>query len=345
MSKKNGKRESNLELLRIVAMFFIICHHLIVHSLHCAYYPSQRSELRFDITTMALVFLNTLFIVSVNCYILISGFYGIKPNTKKLCSLLSLCVFYSLLGYLFYAIINDEFSVKEILYSFLPFSHTRGLWFVGAYFALFLTAPLLNAAANYLNEQKIQEWIIALAGLAVITFYLGYIWRTGPNSDGYNVFHFLFLYMIGRFLNKNKSVLVNYKYKYLFIYVACAILTFLLAIYIAKSTNDTNKVFYIAWRYNSPFIVTSSIAFFLFFASLKIKSHVINTIAASTFSVYLIHENVYLRNYLYTYFNDYASGRPSLYVINLIFICAGCIFFCAIFIDLLRKNILPSNLK
>ena len=329
-------------------MLFIICHHLIVHSLYSAYYPVTAptfNELLIDASNVAFVFLNAFFVVAVNCYVLISGFYGIKPTFKKLCSLMLMCVFYSLSCYLFYAIINDEFSVRDVLYSFLPFSHTRGLWFVGAYFVLFLIAPLLNAAANYLNEQSIKEWIITLIGLAVITFYLGYMWRTGPNTDGYNVFNFLFLYMIGRFLKQYKSKWEGYKYKCLLIYTVCSVITFLLAIYIAINTNDANKVFIAAWKYNSPFIVVGSIAFFLFFASLRIKSNLVNTLAASTFPVYLIHENTFIRDYLYTYFREHTDGMHYIMVIINILLFAVCIFLLCVLVDRLRMIILPKSFK
>lgn len=73
-------RNSNLELLRIVCMLFIICHHWIVFILDNCGYHVPLGDTKQDYTS---VFLNSFFIIGVNCYVLISGYFGIKLSKKS----------------------------------------------------------------------------------------------------------------------------------------------------------------------------------------------------------------------------------------------------------------------
>lgn len=340
-TKQKKVRDSNLELLRIVAMYFVVCHHLIVHGLHEAWYPQTAivDELQLGVNSVIFMLLNAFFVVAVNCYVLISGYCGIKPTLKKAFSLFSICVFYSLLSYLIYAFAMNDFSVKEFIISFMPFSHTRGLWFVGAYFMLFLMSPLLNAAADYLNGRNVREWIFALMGLVIITFYFGYIWRGNPNSDGFNVFNFLLLYMIGRFLKQNRLLWQLQKYKSLFAYLLCTVVTFVLAFLFAYYTDKPTSVFTVAWRYNSPFVIMGSVALFMFFASLDVKSRIVNSVALSTFAVYLFHENTCMRGFLYDFVRETADGMSLCPLLLYILCLAAGVFVVCTLLDRVRMFI------
>lgn len=252
------QRNQNLELLRIVAMFFIILHHLIAHGMkNVGYFLYPMEEICLE-KQIPLILLNAFTVVSVNCFILISGYFGIKPTKKKLWNLFIVCAFYSVL---IYALFHPTFHIKTFIYTFLPFSHNQGLWFVTCYIGLFLISPLLNAAVSYLNEQKDSEWIKVLGGLAIITFYFGYVWRSDLNHNGFNLVNFIFLYMIGRYLNVINSILqTRIKSIYMMlIYLICTLLTTSIAVYFLLSKGTADYIFYWAWRYNSPFVILGSV--------------------------------------------------------------------------------------
>ena len=78
-------RKSNFELLRIFAMMLV----LLVH----ANYLSLGSVTQSEITTSPFggfvrIFCEQLCIVSVNLFVLISGWFGIRPTLKKFATLL-----------------------------------------------------------------------------------------------------------------------------------------------------------------------------------------------------------------------------------------------------------------
>ena len=327
-------RESNLELLRIVAMYFIVLHHLIAHGMkNVGYLQYPLTEICLD-KQIPLIVLNAFTVVAVNCYVLISGYFGINPNRKKFYNLFAICAFYSVGHYLVYALLNDTFNIKTFVYSFLPFSHNQGLWFVTCYIGLFLISPLLNAAVSYLNEKKKSEWFKVLGELAIITFYFGYLWKSDLNHNGFNLENFIFLYMIGRYLNLTKKRL---KGTYMMAtYIGCTLVTASLGIFFLLYKGTADYMFIWAWRYNSPFVILGAISLFMFFNSLNIRKKWINSIAASTFSVYLIHENCHVNTLLYDYVREFSNGMNIVTLICILLVVALAVFVACIIIDSVR---------
>ncbi len=91
-------------------------------------------------------------------------------------------------------------------------------------------------------------------------------------------------------------------------------------------------------EYDSILVMPCAIALLLYFKDLKFESVTVNTIAASVLRVYLIHENDYMRHFLWTeiypnadYINSFAIYLRGLVKITAVF--AGCLF-----IDFLRER-------
>ncbi len=72
---KGKTRASNFELLRLVCMFYIVLHHFIVHGLKSAGYWGEAINIYSVIS-------NSFIIVGVNCFVLISGYFGIQSSWK-----------------------------------------------------------------------------------------------------------------------------------------------------------------------------------------------------------------------------------------------------------------------
>jgi len=285
------QRESNFELLRLVCMFFIILQHFIVHGLKTSGYPSEN-----DITFLGVAF-NSLFVIAVNCFILISGYHSIKASPKGFFRLYIMCISYLFLIAVF-SFWQEGFYLKPIARVVFPFSKSP-YWFIKSYFYLFLLSPFLNKITNNCNK---KEFIGLLFIGCVITFYFGYLWSGGINSNGYNFMNFIFLYFIGRFISLHTTNIKTEKNKWISIavYVICSfaivgITEFLFHI------GQQSKIWKFGFYYNNPLVAISTVAFFLFFRNLKIQSKLINWAAVSVLAVYLIHENPIVSKYLYKY--------------------------------------------
>ena len=269
-------RQSNIELLRIISMLMI----LMVHFTGATFpLPPKATLTHFcDINSIAKILMESFSIIGVNCFVLISGYFGIKPSVKGVVNFILWCAFYSVVIYAIYTIAKPtQYNILDLIESFGIFSHTD-LWFIPAYFALYIIAPIINKG---IADLKAKPFILLLCGLTFINVYLGWGWSHKINPTVYNVMQLIYIYIIGRFLKVHISRYRNIKHWYIVGYFASFLLITLSTLF-CKST--------MAFAYNSPFVISASIFFFLIFTSFRFYSPNINFIASSAFAVYLIHK-------------------------------------------------------
>lgn len=100
--------------------------------------------------------------------------------------------------------------------------------------------------------------------------------------------------------------------------------------------NDIGSIFSSGFlAYNNPLLMLQSIIYVLFFSTFNFKSKFINWVAASTFGVYLMSDNIYVRGWLYKFLgfnNDIYSYDILLYI----FICSLAVFSICIIIESIR---------
>lgn len=197
---KTFRRNSSIELLRIILMCLIVIHHGIVHGLGLtALSPKFNSVLLFNPQNSPIIlFINGLCIVGVNCFILISGYYGIRFSKKKLWYLISILLFYSILFNVIPAIIQHNYR-EAIKYLF--FLSNSPYWFVIDYLFLLFFAPMLNMMFESMNRRYITSLIVVMT---IMSIYFGFIWQHKVNENGYQFFQFIYLYCLGKFLRNYK---------------------------------------------------------------------------------------------------------------------------------------------
>ncbi|NDV78425.1 acyltransferase family protein [Dysgonomonas sp. 511] len=329
MNKISKPRQSNFELLRLVCMFLIVLLHLVASS------PMHGMN-------ASGIFISSFLFIAVNCFILISGFFGIRATFKGFFKLYLTCVFYSLAILIIFSVCNNEYDIKSIIYSFFPFSRS-GMWFVTSYIILFLLSPMLNKVVDNCTK---REFVILLGAWGIVTFYFGYFWNEGINVSGYNAVNFIFLYLIGRFIalyiagNKSRAF-------YMGMYILFSLITagIGLAIYhfMALGIHFDTGIRWVrqfALSYNNPFIIVAAISFFLFFRKFRFSSKTVNWAASSCLPIYLIHENSHISQYIHQLTGRLAPVIESewLYVIFLFFLAAFIVITC-ILIDKVRMLI------
>lgn len=73
------QRNSSMELLRIVSMLFIMgLHFLMVFD-----FPRYEDSIKAPLNTFVYFLLESLTIIAVNVFVMLSGWFGIKPTRKK----------------------------------------------------------------------------------------------------------------------------------------------------------------------------------------------------------------------------------------------------------------------
>lgn len=84
-------RSSNLELLRLLSMFFV----LVVHADFQALGMPDRTEMTIlPLFSVFRIIIEAFAIVCVNSFVLLSGWFGINFHIKSLCNLLFQCAFF-----------------------------------------------------------------------------------------------------------------------------------------------------------------------------------------------------------------------------------------------------------
>ena len=270
------ERNSSFELLRIVAQWMIVEYHLLYF-----YVFPNTGLLAFKVLQIPLH-------IGVILYVLISGYYGIKPTPQKLFRLLLIIAVYTLPLMLIY----DYEQGKPIVQTVrdLLFVSRTPFWFVRTYLYLFMLAPILN---YWLENNKRSKYLIYV--LAFISVYIGLMGKDPSLREGKNILNFALVYAIGHEL---KGV-VERKDRISTVKVAVGWLLLNVTVMIICGIFNSQLVGKVIWMlsfpYNSPLLLINSILVFIIFGRMKFKSKVVNYIATSSFAIYLLHTHPFVR--------------------------------------------------
>ena len=271
------ERDLNIELLRVVCMIFVILFHVNLNVI-------LRNPATSDFLNYCAIAGNALVAVAVDCFVLISGFYGIKWKTRSFLGLFFQTEFYSVVILSLAILIFDyKFIIPSGLLPFFP----KGLWFVHVYALLYLISPLLNRIIE--KEQLHKCCILALLSCSFVMHYWG-------GYEGYNILNFILLYFLGRWIKKYP---VNLRTPTIVIVMMISVVFTFIANMIGVNIGMpiATKFF---WAYCSPQILLSSVLLLMLFTRFSIKdNYFIKFLAAGSFSVYLVHENGLIHDYIY----------------------------------------------
>lgn len=314
-------RDSNIELLRIYAMFFITWGHIC-----CKVSGVEASPLPFQWLT-SMVGNGT-----VDIFILITGFFLINKtdiSLRRFVKVLTQVIFYNVL----IVSILVAYGVAqpiEILSAAYPLGPSKfNLWFVSQYLALILLQPLLSRFVMNYNHRQYLGFIVLLVCLTstlLPVFPWGYLY-----SSAWKVSWFITLFFTGGYLRRYASTVVP-AWKPLLLYVAIASLSFGLSQLCIHGILSSWSI----GAYNS--LNTYAIAIAAMFLAINIHiGHIkaINYIASSTFAVYIIHQNPYIINWLMDYVPQY-FGTSYLWAFLSGAIITAVVFMICVAIDKLR---------
>lgn len=272
------QRQSNIELLRIVSMLMVLAVHVDGASLGL---PDPKGDIAsLTVRDIWRIVVEIVAIIGVNCFTMISGYFGIRLRWRGLLSFLFQCVFYSVGIYTAVAIaFPGQFSWKGWLESWMVLTHTD-LWYVPAYFGLMLLSPVLNAGLEALTQ---RTFAIMLAMFIGFNLWCGWWWHGTFNPTGYTLVQLVMVYMIARYIRLHVSIegIKRHRIAIAWTYFALLVAMAAMALYMPPLQ---------AYAYNSPIVLLSTVSFFLIFLSFDFTSRGVNYIARSAFAVYLIHK-------------------------------------------------------
>lgn len=333
------ERESNFEFLRIICMLMIVLLHTLGHGGGLT--NTNVNSFNFFISHL----IESLSIVAVNVYVIITGYFSInktKINIYKLLILYAQMYFYSILiSSVFILIKPDLIDLKQIINSVLPFS-TQLWWFMSIYLVLSLLTPYINRLLIVLRKREL-DYLIA------ILFFIFILWPSGikilkpiDDSGGYSLYHFIFMYIVGAYINLRWKEKSFKKVLSSIIYISGSILLAIINVFISRLLGRNFGVY----SYNFILIFITSVALFLFFKEIKLKNKFINRISILTLGIYLIHDHPLVRKTIYDVLGYSRSFNTNNYILTTI-IVALVIFILCMIIELARQyifNFIGKNL-
>ena len=349
-------KKSSLELMRIISMLYIIFYHIILHS--------GFSALSIGGTRFLLVLIDAFFVVHVNSFILLTGYFQSDRQAKlsKVISVININWFYKVLCLVGIMILvkyfsfsnNIDLSFHQKITSILPFDRGEN-WYVNCYLLTYIFSPYLNILINKINQKQFKKLILVLFVIFSLIGTLT-IGTVIPNyAGGRCILAFVLLYFVGAYLRiypiEESNIFMNYKeklkkYIFLLIYIFLSLVIMLFkyaSINISLYGNiyfEISEIFkFIAESFLSPLVIISAISYFLFFKNMTFSSKVINFIGGTTFGIYLLHENIYISYNLYGWLRmgDHANGGIKL--IGMIIVLGIIIFIACMIVEIIRKAI------
>lgn len=271
-------RQSNIELLRIVSMLMVLLVHADGASLGLPEPSGDVAEMSGrDVWRLGV---EALAIIGVNCFTMISGYFGIRLRWRGVASFLLQCMFYALAIYVAVALAGRvPLTLRGVAESLMVLTHTD-LWYVPAYFCLMVLSPVLNAGVAGLSRSEFGR---VLGLLIAVNLWCGWWWGGRFNPTGYTVMQLVMVYLIGRYVRLYVDVAMLRRRRAA---VACAYVAATMAIFCSALYLPSLQ----AYAYNSPAVLAATVAFFGLFLSVDFSSRAVNYAARSAFAVYLIHK-------------------------------------------------------
>ena len=332
-SPATDSRHVGIELLRILAMLMVVTLHFLGHG------GILKASAPGSVQFAAAWALETFCYVAVNCYVLISGYFLVTSQfkLKKLVILwLQVAVFSAGIYAAFVILGRAPLTLDNLFLNLLPIVMRR-YWFASIYIALYLLFPFLNKAIHAISKTQLRLLLIVLLLFSCAWRSLWPLLGDFNPGGGTNIPWFICLYVTAAYLRLYGKQRIG-KYRYLAGYLCCCAV--LLCTRLLGHGGAGTELHY---SYHSIFVYLASVCLFLFFTHVGIRSRIaartILFVAPLTFGVYLISDNPYVRDILYTsvwHVSRYFSS-PQLWPMLIVWILATfCI--CAA-VEYLRKRI------
>ncbi len=282
MDKNIEKRNSSIDLLRVIGMFFIILSHSLATGINVSNTVNSFSDLIMIIYAHMGHIGNCLFIIC-SAYLLVDSD---KLNFKKILYMvldtfiisISVLFIYCLRGYKFTA---------EVFFKFIfPITYNNN-WFIGCYILYYFIHPFLNKIIRQLNQKQL---------LRVVMFIIGYfyIWQFIKKSTYANILGFIALYFVIAYI---KKYMQNYQKRFS-LNVCILIISIIgfvyslviLNILIIKFKICDNNMMYMSNIIN-PFIIMIAISIFNLLINKKFYNKFVSYVGSISLIIYIIHEN------------------------------------------------------
>lgn len=275
----------------------------------------------------------------VNCFVLVTGYFGEKLTTRRIIPLIKDRWFYSVfLSIILLATGISQFSIKLGLKTLFPLILCRHNY-ITVFVVLYFFIPYLNILLNTLSKKQFGTLILTeFIFFSVIPTAVGQF-----STDMYSyILWMMYLYQIGYFMKKF-SPAIPWK-----VVMPISVVLLMSCSLVIEPLLHIGGKLHFANMQNSCILLVASVSFLGFFANLKMPQiPAVNWLAKSTFAVYILHDDPDVRNYIWSnvfHCKDYISSNflPLHFFITISIIYFACIIIDKLYLKSISKPMLKA---
>lgn len=271
-------------------MFLIVIHHYVVNSgLTQADGPIYSDPLSWR--SLFLLLMGAWGKTGINCFVMITGYFMCRSQitAKKFAKLLCEVVFYRIVIQSVFMLTGyRSFSLVTVAKMLLPVTSIEHN-FSSCFIVFYLLIPFLNVLVQHLNERQHIRLLLLCSFSCIL---LGTL--PGMNVTFNYVTWFSVLYLIASYIRLHPKKIFDSTVFWGWMTVAFMGISALSVVTCAwiGTKIDRQMAYYFVTDSNTFLAVATGVSAFMLFKNLRIPySKMINTIAASSFGVLMIHAN------------------------------------------------------
>ncbi|MBQ3105744.1 MAG: acyltransferase family protein [Lachnospiraceae bacterium] len=328
---RHEKRESSFEVLRIISMYMIVFIHA---NMYQGYFFTNNNEKVFFNSVV-----NGICNIGVTCFILISGYFGLKFSVKKLLQMEFMMIGYSAIETLLLCVLTPtqmqgSALLEQLIKTALPFI-TRKYWFYSTYVCLFCLSGYIHTFIESLGKRELRK----LLGIVILLFSvfptLFYFEIVPDNGKG--LIQMIIIYMIGGYI-RNYGLVEWSKRKRISLFIG---------LWIINSVSHAFPIrfgtVYHHWcKDNSITNIVMAIILFSLVKEWTIQSNVVNRLAKNIFAVFALN-NAMVSVLMPLIVESKYFQSVDIKGFWLLAFLVACIMLLCIFIGLIREVLLGKG--
>lgn len=323
-------RQSNIELLRVLCMLMVIGLHANFEALG---YPRPRVVLADPLGWLGRIGTEMICISSVDCFVLITGWFGTHFKPRRAGALLFQTVFVSavLTAALWLTLGRAPAGWRAMVAACTHY------WFVYSYLVLYLFTPMLNSWIERVGERELRRFVLLFIVVAVpLSFFVNDL------SRGFSAVWFMGLYLLGRYLRLYQAPRWKQISTWRFVAVWGGLVIAMTAAYWGHIYFRNPWLPYLPTfmtAYTNPLTVACAVCLLLFCSRLSFTSRLVNWLAAGSLTVYLAHQQLFVRPFFFEWFRQLGHEfRGPVFV--LCAVASAClVYVLSALLDVVRRRV------
>lgn len=271
--------------------------------------------------------------IGVSCFMLISGYFGVKYNIKKIFRFIVKAVFYAGLGYviLVFAKVVDFSIGTMVIRTFSVLLNQN--WYLCCYIALMIFSPYINKMLLCLTEKEYRRLLLSL--VVLLSVVPTFIYYDLPGRTSKDLLEMTMLYVMGDYIKRFNICSKISKTVAFSGFVVSLLITEIMNILLLYITGEHKNYFS---RDNCIFVIAAAIFLFVLILNIEIKSKYLEKIAVFSLDIYLLNDSFVLPLLNKKSYN-YISGLGPFMGLGIIVEAGIALAFCTVIAKMCRSLI------